>query len=179
MSGSKLLIKNMVCPRCISAVQGVLDDLKINFEEVKLGEIDLKTNLSTEQHTELQNQLKSLGFELIESRQKEIIEKIKLSVRGYLAEGNERKVKLSVYISQHLPFDYSYLSDLFSSVEGITIEKYFIQLRIEKVKEYLVYNKYSLAEIAEITGFSSSQHLSTQFKQITGLSPGHFKDLRR
>lgn len=169
----------MVCPRCISAVQGVLSDLRIDYQEVKLGEIELKTNLSEEQYPELQNQLKSLGFELIESRQKEIIEKIKLSVRSYLAEGNERKVKLSAYISQNLPFDYSYLSDLFSSVEGITIEKYFIQLRIEKVKEYLVYNKYSLAEIAQITGYSSSQHLSTQFKQLTGLSPGHFKDLRK
>ena len=169
----------MVCPRCITAVQEVLTNLNINFEQVKLGEVDLRNAISAEQQVNLQVRLQPLGFELIESRQKEIIEKIKLSVRGYLSEGNERKVKLSIYITQKLPFDYSYLSDLFSSVEGITIEKYFIQLRIEKVKEYLVYNKYSLAEIAEITGFSSSQHLSTQFKQITGLSPGHFKDLRK
>ena len=169
----------MVCPRCITAVQEVLTALHINFEQVKLGEVDLRNAISAEQQVNLQVRLQPLGFELIESRQKEIIEKIKLSVRGYLSEGNERKVKLSIYITQKLPFDYSYLSDLFSSVEGITIEKYFIQLRIEKVKEYLVYNKYSLAEIAEITGFSSSQHLSTQFKQITGLSPGHFKDLRK
>lgn len=169
----------MVCPRCITAVQEVLTTLDINYEQVKLGEVDLRNAISAKQQVNLQARLQSLGFELIESRQKEIIEKIKLSVRGYLSEGNERKVKLSIYITQKLPFDYSYLSDLFSSVEGITIEKYFIQLLIEKVKEYLVYNKYSLAEIAEITGFSSSQHLSTQFKQITGLSPGHFKDLRK
>jgi AraC-like DNA-binding protein len=169
----------MVCPRCITAVQGALKELQIDFESVKLGEVAIQRPLRSKQQVDLQARLKVLGFELIESRQKEIIEKIKLSVRGYLSEGNERKVKLSIYITQKLPFDYSYLSDLFSSVEGITIEKYFIQLRIEKVKEYVVYNKYSLAEIAEITGFSSSQHLSTQFKQITGLSPGHFKELRR
>ena len=167
----------MVCPRCISAVQTSLTNLDIKYEDVRLGEVVLPHALSPEQQLALQVRLKSLGFELIESRQKELIEKIKLSVRAYLAEGNERKVKLSAYITQNIPFDYSYLSDLFSGVEGITIEKYLIQLRIEKVKELLVYDRYSLAEIAEITGYSSSQHLSTQFKQVTGLSPSHFKKI--
>lgn len=167
----------MVCPRCISAVTNLLKELHLEFSDLRLGEVNLLSTPDSTQLSRLQIRLRELGFELIESRQQEIIEKIKLCAREYLTAGNDRKHKLSVYVTKKLPFDYSYLSDLFSSVEGLTIEKYLIQLRIEKVKELLAYNRYSLSEIAEITGYSSSQHLSTQFKQYTGLSPSHFKHI--
>jgi AraC-like DNA-binding protein len=107
-----------------------------------------------------------------------LVEKIKLAVNADVSQIlQDKKIKLSVFITKDLPYDYSYLSDLFSSVEGITIEHYFITVRIEKVKELLVYDQLSLSEIAYNTGFSSSQHLSTQFKRITGLSPSHFRQI--
>lgn len=168
----------MVCPRCISSVEGILQSENIAFQKVTLGEVDLVKPLSNKQREHLQKQLQLAGFELIESRLNSLIEKIKLAVLNYINNAkSEQKIKLSTYITKHIPNDYSYLSDLFSSIEGITIEKYFIQLRIEKVKELLVYNQLSLSEIAYQTGFSSVHHLSSQFKKITGLTPTYFKKI--
>jgi AraC-like DNA-binding protein len=115
---------------------------------------------------------------LIDTRVNKIIEDIKLAVLEYLNLGMENQnLKLSGFITKKLSYDYSYLSDLFSSVEGKTIEQYFILQRIEKVKELLVYDQLSLTEISYQTGFSSVHHLSSQFKKITGLTPSHFKKI--
>lgn len=179
MAQNQLLIKNMVCPRCISSVKQILEQLHITYNTINLGEVELKETLTKTKQSQLQNQLAKQGFELIETRLGSIVEKIKLRVNEYLNQPAEKRKKLSTFITEKIPYDYSYLSDLFSSVEGLTIEKYFINQRVEKVKELLVYKQLNLSEIAFQTGYSSSQHLSSQFKKITGLSPSHFKNIGR
>lgn len=175
MKTTKLHIKNMVCPRCISSVETILKSQHILFKNVGLGEVNLAEPLSSTQKTQLNKELERVGFEIIETRLNSIIEKIKHNVANYInSVDSVKKLKLSSFIVEKLPYDYSYLSDLFSSVEGITIEHYFINQRIEKVKELLVYDQLTLTEISYLTGFSSVHHLSSQFKKVTGLSPTHF-----
>ena len=172
----KLLIKNMVCQRCVISVENILKDLHIPFRHVTLGEVDLEEKLTNAQLHDIKIQLNKVGFELIEKRVNKIIEDIKQAVLQYLNLGiDSQNVKLSVFITKQIPYDYSYLSDLFSSIEGKTIEQFHILQRIEKVKELLVYDQLSLTEISYQTGFSSVHHLSSQFKKVTGLTPSHFK----
>ena len=172
----KLLIKNMVCPRCISSVQGIFQQLDIDVKYIEMGEVVVTEKLNQQQHQALEAALKNVGFELIASRLNKIIEDIKKCCIEYLNEDIEKEnLKLSSWITQHLHYDYSYLSDLFSSIEGKSIEQYFILQRIEKVKELLVYNQLSLTEIAYRAGFSSVHHLSAQFKKVTGLTASYFK----
>ena len=174
----KLLIKNMVCQRCILTVETILNNLEIPFSKVVLGEVDLVGTLNGKQLKEVDQALNKIGFELIETRVNKIIEDIKIRVLEYLQEGiPDRKRRLSSFITSALHYDYSYLSDLFSSIEGLTIEKYFILQRIEKVKELIVYDQLSLTEIAYQTGFSSVHHLSGQFKKETGINASHFKKI--
>lgn len=171
-----LFIKNMVCRRCILTVEQIFNELNIPFREVELGEVKLERPLSESQAKAVRGALGRVGFELIESRVTRIIEDIKQAVLEYLNLGmDSQRLKLSSFITKKIPYDYSYLSDLFSSVEGKTIEQFFILQRIEKVKELLVYDQLSLTEISYQTGFSSVHHLSAQFKKITGLTPSHFK----
>jgi AraC family transcriptional regulator len=175
---NKLLIKNMVCQRCIMTVKDILHNLNIPTESVTLGEVEVSRNLSTDETKTLEASLKNVGFELIESRVNKIIEDIKKRVMEYISLGmDSQNIKLSSFIVEKIPYDYSYISDLFSSVEGKTIEQYFILQRIEKVKELIVYDQLSLTEISYQTGFSSIHHLSSQFKKVTGLSPSHFKKI--
>lgn len=172
----KLCIKNMVCRRCISAVQGVLKKENLSFSHIQLGEVILNTPPSTEQLSALQLGLTELGFELLDDQKQKIIEKIKNIVITQVHHSSApQKLKFSDILVQSLNKDYSYLSNLFSEVEGITIEKYLINQRIERVKEMLIYNELSMSEIAYINGYSSVAHLSSQFKKITGLTPKHFK----
>jgi len=176
---NKLLIKNMVCQRCILTVENIFRNLEIPFVNVSLGEVELNTALPEIKLKELEKELKKVGFELIETRVKKIIEDIKKLVLEYIGdEADDKKIKLSSFITRQVHYDYSYLSDLFSSVEGITIEQFFIVQRIEKVKELLVYEELSLTEISYRTGFSSVHHLSAQFKKITGLTPTYFKKIK-
>ncbi len=126
----------------------------------------------------LRTELNGTGFELIEMRVNKIVESIKQLVMDYLKISSENPgKKLSEFITDKIPYEYSYLSDLFSSIEGKTIEQFFITQRIEKVKELIVYDQLSLTEIAYQTGFSSVHHLSSQFKKVTGLTPSHFKKI--
>ena len=174
----KLLIKNMVCQRCVMTVKDILHKNAIPFENVSLGEVDLTRKLSDDELKDLQTTLNKVGFELIETRVNKIVEDIKQRILEYLAMGmDSQNIKLSSFITQKINYDYSYLSDLFSSIEGKTIEQFFILQRIEKVKELIVYDQLSLTEISYQTGFSSVHHLSAQFKKITGLSPSHFKKI--
>ena len=180
MSQNVLLVKNMVCQRCLLAVEEVLKKTAIPFEQVITGEIHLKEKISKEQNNRLRSHLAVIGLELIDNRMSGLIEKIKQLVikkaRNEVSE-KERKTKLSVYLSQHLHHEYTYLSSFFSSIEGRTIENYFIEQRIEKVKELLVYNEMTLSQIAFDMEYSSVAHLSNQFKKITGLTPSHFKTI--
>ena len=173
-----LLVKNMVCQRCMLAVENILDKTSIKFQKVTVGEIHLLEIISEEQHNLLSSAFAEIGLELIDNKMNGIIEKIKQLVlkkaRNEVKE-TEKKMKLSAYLSQNLFYEYTYLSSLFSSVEGCTIENYFIQQRIEKVKELLVYNEMTLSTISFEMEYSSTAHLSSQFKQVTGLTPSHFK----
>jgi YesN/AraC family two-component response regulator len=143
-----------------------------------MGEVELGRKLTSDENQRLKENLSNVGFELIETRINKIIEDIKLAVLDYLTipAGTQSK-NLSAFITDRIPNDYSYLSDLFSSVEGRTIEKFLISQRIEKVKELLVYNQLSLTQIAYQTGYSSVHHLSAQFKKVTGFTPSHFKTI--
>src|SRR5262245_47535388 len=174
----KLFIKNMVCQRCIMTVESVLKSLDIPFKNVSLGEVELVTRPTHDELKQIEKDLNKAGFELIETRVNKVIEDIKQAVMEYLNLGmDSENLKLSSFITKKIPYDYSYLSDLFSSVEGKTIEQFFILQRIEKVKELLVYDQLSLTEISYQTGFSSVHHLSSEFKKVTGLTPSHFKKI--
>jgi len=174
----KLLIKNMVCQRCILTVGYILGELGIPFTTVALGEVELERKPSEGELSRLKRELENVGFELIETRINKIIEGIKLAVLEYLSlPAGSHSQNLSAFITDRIPNDYSYLSDLFSSIEGKTIEQFFILQRTEKVKELLVYDQLSLTQISHQTGFSSVHHLSTQFKKVTGLTPSHFKKI--
>lgn len=168
----------MVCHRCLLAVETVLNKASIKFQKVVAGEIYLAEKIPDKQHDLLRSELAAIGLELIDNKMSGLIEKIKQLVikkaRNEVSE-DENKMNLSSYLSKKLYHEYTYLSSLFSSVEGRTIENYFIQQRIEKVKELLVYNEMTLSAISFEMGYSSTAHLSHQFKQITGLTPSHFK----
>ena len=178
MAESILLVKNMVCQRCVMAVENMLTKLAIKFQKVIIGEVHLADTITAEQDTSLNSGLAQIGLKLIDNKKGGIIEKIKqLVIEKGRNEVNdvEKKMKLSVYLSGKLYHEYTYLSSLFSSIEGRTIENYFIEQRIEKVKELLVYNEMTLLDISVEMDYSSVAHLSSQFKQVTGLTPSHFK----
>lgn len=174
-----LFIKNMVCSRCITVVQSELDKLGIISKNVKLGEVTLEKELSEAQKKVLDETLVPLGFELIDDKKSRIIEGIKNVIIDLVHyRDNDAKANLSDILGKKLNHDYNYLSNLFSEVEGTTIEKYFIAQKIEKVKELLVYDELSLSEIAIRLNYSSVAYLSNQFKKVTGLTPSHFKQIR-
>lgn len=180
MSTTTVLVKNMVCHRCVMAVETILETGMIPFQKVTFGEIHLNTELSEEQKTYLKVNLGKVGFEMIDNHTSGLIEKIKQLVikraRNDVAD-EERKIKLSLYLSDKVHHEYTYLSSLFSAVEGRTIENYFIEQRIEKAKELLIYDQLTLSQIAYELEYSSAAHLSSQFKKITGLTPTYFKEI--
>ncbi|KNB63146.1 MULTISPECIES: helix-turn-helix domain-containing protein [Weeksellaceae] len=176
---STLFIKNMVCNRCILVVQNELDKLGIEATNIKLGEITLKKDLTTKEREELENVLDPLGFQVIDDKKSRMIEKIKNVIIDLVHhQDNDAKTNLSDVLSDALHHDYNYLSNLFSDIEGTTIEKYFIAQKVEKIKELLVYDELSLSEIADRMNYSSVAYLSNQFKKVTGLTPSHFKQIR-
>ena len=170
----------MVCDRCIMAVEAELNKLQIEPKTINLGEIDLgDKELTTEQLAELSGNLEELGFELIDDKKTRIIDRIKtVIIEQVHYHDQQQPLKLSVYLAEDLNYDYNYLSNLFSSIEGVTIEHFHIQQRIERVKELLVYDELTLSEIAYQLGYSSVAYLSTQFKKVTGLTPSYFKQLK-
>jgi len=170
----------MVCDRCIMAVNTELINMNIEPKSISLGEIDLgDVKISLEQLTKLSANLEKLGFELIDDKKTRIIDRIKtIIIEQVHYHDHQRPIKLSVSLSEDLNYDYNYLSNLFSSIEGITIEHFHIQQRIERVKELLVYDEFTLSEIAYQLGYSSVAYLSNQFKKVTGLTPSYFKQLK-
>lgn len=174
-----LYIKNMVCSRCRMVVRQELEKVDIQFTSIELGEIELAKEPSSEQMDRLSAGLKMQGFELIDDKKSRMIEKIKNTIVKLIHHSDDHiKTNLSNYISDALHHDYTYLSNLFSEVEGTTIEKYFIAQRIEKAKELLVYDELSISEISDRLGYSSVAYLSSQFKKITGLTPSFYKSLK-
>ena len=180
MTLTTLLIKNMVCHRCVLSVEDILQQELIPFQKVIFGEIHLIEALSLNQRERLIKRLEAVGFELIDNHSTALIEKIKqLVIKRARNEAGEMEsnIKLSHYLSGSVNHEYTYISSLFSAVEGRTIENYFIEQRIEKAKELLVYGQLTLSQIAFDLEYSSVAHLSAQFKKITGLTPTYFKEI--
>ena len=160
-------------------VKNELEKLCFQTLNISLGEVELKNDLTEIEKTNLDDYLKTFGFELIDDKKSRLIGQIKSSIIEIIHQNNsELKSNLSDYLSSKLHHDYTYLSNLFSEVEGTTIEKYFIAQKIEKVKELLVYDELSLSEIAYQMNYSSVGYLSNQFKKVTGLTPTHFKNIK-
>lgn len=174
-----IYIKNMVCNRCIAAVKKILDDASVSYQSVSLGEVSVQQPVSAKQNALLQTKLAEAGFLLLDDNKSKIIGKIKTIIIELIHHNDaESRHNLSEILSTRLHKDYSLLSRLFSEVEGITIEKYAINQRIEKIKELLAYDELNLNEIAFQLGYSSVAHLSAQFKKVTGLTPSYFKKSR-
>ena len=172
----QLFIKNMVCDRCIMVVKQELDKLQLTANFIVLGEVQLSKELTKKQLAQLKQNLADLGFELLDDSRKRLIEKIKNIIIDQVHHSSiDEQYNFSEILSKKLMKDYSYLSRLFSDVECITIEKYIINQKIEKVKELIIYNEMTLSEIAYQLGYSSVAYLSAQFKKVTGLTPSHFK----
>lgn len=174
-----IFIKNMVCDRCIMVVQNELEKLGLDAKNIKLGEVILSKEITSLEKENLSKTLEPLGFEVIDDKKGRIIEKIKnIIIHLVHHQDSDVKTNLSDVLSDKLHHDYNYLSNLFSEVEGTTIEKYFIAQKVEKVKELLVYDELSLSEIANRLNYSSVAYLSNQFKKVTGLTPSHFKQIK-
>jgi len=170
----------MVSNRCILVVRDALEKLGIQYRAVTLGEVDLiKDNISDTQLAQIKPMLLSLDLELLEDKKKILVEQIKTLIIKLIYHSDEPLVKnLSVYLSNQLNHDYTYMSNLFSNQLGITIEKFYICHKIERVKELLVYQELSLTDIAYKLHYSSVAHLSAQFKKVTGFTPTHFKQAK-
>ena len=169
----------MVCNRCKTAVQNEFEKIGVHPIAVELGEVETAEEITPQQLSELENSLKQIGFKLIDDKKSRLIEQIKTEIIRLVHHSEEiENTNLSTILSDKLHYEYNYLSNLFSEVEGTTIEKYFISQRIEKVKELLVYDELSLSEIANQLGYSSTAYLSSQFKKITGLTPTFYKSLK-
>jgi AraC family transcriptional regulator len=173
-----LFIKNMVCDRCVIAVSQELEKLNLKAVRINLGEVQLTKSPTKKQISQLFERLNLLGFEVLDDKKQKQIERIKgLLIKKVQSGSIEEHFSIIEFLSSALHKDYSYITRLFSEVEGITIEQYFILQKIEKVKEWLVYGEMNLSEISYRLGYSSVAHLSSQFKKVTGLTPSHFKKL--
>jgi len=181
MTTTTLYIKNMVCPRCIMAVKDVFGKLGLDIVNIKLGEVIISNDRENINYEQLKAELEQLGFELLEDSKAKIIEKIKTLIIDmvHYAKDETPKINLSEYISREIGKDYNYLSNMFSDLENITIEKFIILQKIEKVKELLIYGELTLSEIAFQLNYSSTAHISKQFKQVTGFTPSEFRKLKQ
>ena len=170
----------MVCPRCVEAVREVFVEADVPFVEVGLGYVALGAHLTGEQKEKLRSQLSQRGFELLADRQAQMINSIKSLIIEQIHHTKDPiRVNFSTYLSEKLHYDYAHLSRLFSAVEGRTIEQFVIAQKVEKVKELLTYGELTLSEIADEMEYSSSAHLSAQFKKVTGMTPTVFKRMQR
>ena len=175
----KLLIKNMVSLRCKGIVKSVLETMGLHIIIVELGEVEISETLSTDNQYALKVALLKFGMILMEDKKATLIEKIKSIVIEMIHYSDELpETNFSDYLSKKLSYDYNYLSNLFSDVKGTTLEHYIISHKIERAKELLIYNEFSLTEIAYKLHYSSVAHLSNQFKKVSGLTPSFFKNMK-
>lgn len=175
----KLYIKYMVSNRCKMAVKEDLKKLGLHFILVDLGEVEIMENISDEQRNNVKIALLKSGFELMDDKRAVLIEKIKNTIIEMVHHSDEViKTNFSNYLSEKLNYDYTYMANLFSEIQGSTIEQFIISHKIERIKELIIYGELNITEIAWKMNYSSVAHLSNQFKKVTGLSPSHFKKLK-
>lgn len=175
----KIYVKNMACESCKVVVRKTLQELDISPLKVELGEIETKEDVSDSDKKELNRRIKKVGLELLEKRQGVLIEKIRKVMIDYVYKSDQKpNIKFSVLLSEKLNYDYSYLANFFSEVEATTIEQFIIALKVERIKELIIFGEDTFSEIAHKLHYSSVSHLSTQFKKATGLTPSHFKALK-
>lgn len=178
METIKIFIKNMVCNRCIMVVRQEFEKAGLNTVKVSMGEVELMDVPDQLQLKDISNRLDQLGFEILDDSKHRQIEKIKKWLIEKVQSGEiHEHFSLSVFLSEKINKEYTYISKIFSQVEGITLEQFFILQKIEKVKELLVYDELTLSEIGWKLGYSSVAHLSSQFKRVIGLTPSEFKKL--
>lgn len=174
----RLYIKNMVCQRCIRSVADLLDQLNIPYSDIQLGHVELKDALDASKKMALKKALSDLGFEWLEEKNEQLIARIKAVIIEEIHYHHfSLNINFSTYLAEKLQQDYTALSKLFSSQEGITIEKYILLQKIEKVKELMAYGEMTLSEIANKLHYSSVAHLSSQFKKVTGMTPTAYKKM--
>lgn len=172
----RLIIKNMVCPRCITSVEQLLKKHNLQAKYVRLGEVELTKKPAKGRLQQFAEDLELTGFELLDDQKMQLIEQVKnLLIQKVQSGSVEEHFSVSKYISDKIYKDYSSISRIFSEVEGTTIEQFFILQKIEKTKEWLIYNEQSLSQMAFNLGYSSTQHLSSQFKKFTGMTPSQFR----
>lgn len=164
----------MVCPRCIIAVKNILESEGVTVKSISLGDAEIEEELTDERRLSVARKLQDMGFELLDDPRSQLVEQIRIAVQQWVRM-NEERPKLSDYLADNLKKDYSTISKLFSEVRGITIERFAIIHRIEYAKELLCYSQLSTSEIAYKLGYSSPAHLSSQFKQVTGMTPKDFR----
>lgn len=175
----KIYIKNMACESCKVVVREALEELEIPTVKVELGEIVTKVDVSDEEKLALNKKIKKVGLELLEKKDGILIEKIRQIILDYVYKSDEKPdVNFSTILSKELNMSYSYLANFFSEIEATTIEQYIIALKIERIKELIMFDELTLSEIAYQLHYSSVAHLSGQFKKVTGLTPTHFKSLK-
>lgn len=171
----------MVCNRCITLLRSSLESLPVSVEELTLGTLTVSGLQSPGTYSQLQHTLAALDFEIVEDRERKLVREIREVIREYLSEPAHQgsRVKLPDLLSRRLNMSYETLRDVFSAAEGMTIAAYVIRQRIGNVKEYMLYSRLPLTEIAYLTGYSSVFHLSAQFREITGMTPARFRQLQR
>lgn len=175
----KLFIKYMVSVRCKMMVKEALKKMGLHFVVIDLGEVEIMENLTETQRLELKTILFKSGLELMDNKKAMLIERIKNVIVEMVHHTDELiKFNFSDYLSEKLQYDYTYLANLFSEVQGTTIEKFIISHKVERIKELIIYGEWNISEIAYRMNYSSVAHLSSQFKKVTGLSPSHFKQLK-
>ena len=175
----KIFIKHMVSNRCKTAVKEELRKLGLHFIVVDLGEVEIMENISTEQREQMKAALLISGFELMDDKKAILIEKIKTAVIEMVHHSDENiKINFSDHLSEKLNHNYTYLANLFSEVQGTSIEHFIIAHKIERIKELIIYDELNITEIAWKMNYSSVAHLSNQFKKVTGLTPSHFRQLK-
>ncbi len=170
----------MACLSCKVVVKDALEELQIHPLKIELGEIEIQEDITGDEKKRLNNKIKKAGLELLEGKQGTLIEKIRKVVVDYVYHTEEKIItNFSDFMSKKLNYNYTYLANFFSEIEATTIEQYVIAMKIERIKELIMFEEYTLTEIAYKLHYSSVSHLSSQFKKVTGLTPSHFKNLKK
>jgi AraC-like DNA-binding protein len=171
----KIYIKDMMCLRCKVVVKSVLEKVGLEYTTVELGHVELAKEASSKELDVLNDELQKFELSLIKNRKNSLVESIKTVIIELVAANDELRIKFSDYLSQKLNYNYTYLANVFSEIEGSSIEKFYIIRKIERVKRLMMYDNMSISEVAYKMHYSSVAHLSSQFKKVTGLTPSEFK----